>query len=224
MDSRYIDYLLTNEESLQFERDGYFIIENALPKDLVDALIPVVDRVDREERMRMNKASDERINHYDFIGKDDLFLELLDCYKTFPKVWGILGWHIQLYHTHLTITPPGAPGRSLEKDGLGLGWHQDSGRLNNDYETNPRPRVSLKIGYFLTDTSQVGRGNFYIVPGSHLWNDFPGEDRNATVEGAMPVCVAPGSAVFFDRRIWHSASTNYWDQARRVLFYGYSYR
>ncbi len=36
--------------------------------------------------------------------------------------------------------------------------------------------------------------------------------------------VAPGSAVFFDRRVWHSPSANYWHEPRRVLFYGYSYR
>ena len=40
----------------------------------------------------------------------------------------------------------------------------------------------------------------------------------------MPVCVRPGTAVFFDRRLWHSGSNNHWHTARRVLFYGYSYR
>ncbi len=161
MDSTYIDFLLTDEESLQFERDGYLIVESVLPKDMVDDLIPVVDRVDGEERLRMGKSPDERINHYDFIGKDALFLELLDWPQTFPKVWGILGWHIQLYHTHMTLTPPAVPGSSLDTAGLGLAWHQDCGRLNRDYETNPRPRVSLKSGYFLTDTSVVDRGNLY---------------------------------------------------------------
>ena len=36
--------------------------------------------------------------------------------------------------------------------------------------------------------------------------------------------IALGRALFFDRRLWHSASANYWDVPRRVLFYGYSYR
>lgn len=224
MDPKCLDYLLTQEESIRFERDGYFILENALPERLVDGLIPAVDRVDREERARMGKGPGERINHYDFIGKDDRFLELLDWYKTFPKVWGILGWHIQLYHTHMTVTPPAGPGASPEKDGIGLSWHQDSGRLNRDFETTPRPRVSLKVAFFLTDTSQTGRGNFYVLPGSHLSDTFPGADSKAGIEGAAPVCVPPGTAVFFDRRIWHSGSTNYWDVPRRVLFYGYAYR
>ena len=41
---------------------------------------------------------------------------------------------------------------------------------------------------------------------------------------AVAVQVAPGTAVLFDRRIWHSASENASDVARKVLFYGYSYR
>jgi ectoine hydroxylase len=223
MDPRSPDFLLQETESQQFEEEGYFIVENAIPQELVEALIPVADQVDSEERTRMGKGEGDRINHFDFLGKDTRFLQLIDWYKIFPKVWGILGWNIQLYHTHMTFTPPAPVGESLEKDGLGLSWHQDSGRLNNDIESIPRPRISLKVAYFLTDTSENGRGNFHVLPGSHLINDFQGS-RKDDIEGAVPVCVKPGSAVFFDRRIWHSGSTNYWHEPRRVLFYGYAYR
>ena len=44
------------------------------------------------------------------------------------------------------ITPPIPPADRVEKR---LGWHQDSGRLNVELETNPRPRTSSKIGYVL---------------------------------------------------------------------------
>ena len=40
----------------------------------------------------------------------------------------------------------------------------------------------------------------------------------------MPVCAKPGTAVFFDRRLWHTASPNWSDVTRKVLFYGYGYR
>ena len=224
MDARCLEHLLTEDERLRFECDGYFTVENALPQSLVDSLIPTVDRIDKAERARMDMGADARINHFDFIGKDDSFLELLDWHTTFPKVWDLLNWHIQLYHTHMTVSPPKAECKTLAEDGLGLGWHQDSGRLNNDFETSPRPRVSLKIAYFLTDTREEGRGNFYVLPGSHLQDDFPGPDRKEPVRGCIPIRVAPGTAAFFDRRIWHSASANYWTEPRRVLFYGYSYR
>ena len=223
MDRRCLDHTLTEEELRQFREQGFFIVENAIPGHLMDRLIPLIDRVDTEERNRRGAAPTEAITHYNFIGKDDLFLELLDWHTTFPKVWGLMGWNLQLYHTHLTYTPP-APDKSLERDGLGLGWHQDSGQLNRDLETTPRPMVSLKIGFFLSDTSSPGCGNFYVIPGSQKRNDFPGESRNEETEGALPVLAKTGSAVFFDRRLWHSPSTNFSNHPRRVLFYGYSYR
>ncbi|MCZ6633876.1 MAG: phytanoyl-CoA dioxygenase family protein [bacterium] len=224
MDPKCLDYRLTEEESIRFERDGYFILENVLPQDLVEDLVDVVDRVDGAYREREEMDSYRRSNMLDFIGKDDLFLELLDWPQTLPKVWSILGWNIQLYHSHMTVTPTAEAGKTFEKDGPGVGFHQDSGRLNMDLETTPRPRISLKVAFFLTDLTEPGRGNFYVVPGSHLRNDFPGENRKVAPEETVPVLVPAGTAVFFDRRIWHSASVNYWHTPRRVLFYGYSYR
>lgn len=224
MDPSCLDYQLTEEEAIQFKQNGTFMVENVLEQDHVARLVEIVDRVDKEERARLGHEPSDRINHYNFIGKDDAFLELVDWHKTFPKVWGIMGWHVQLYHTHMTFSPPEPEGTSLETDGLGLGWHQDSGQINSDFENDPRPMVSLKVAFFLTDTSIPGCGNFFVAPGSQLHNDFPGDDRKQPIEGATPVLAPAGSAVFFDRRLWHSASANYWTQPRRVLFYGYAYR
>ena len=224
MDPACLQHQVTDAEKAAFERDGYLVVNNAIPTDLVQQLMPISDLVDQQERQRMGLTPTARVNHYDFIGKDDAYLQLLDCPTTFPKVWGLLNWHIQLYHTHMTYTPPEPAEHTLETHGVGLGWHQDSGTLNQDLESSPRPRVSLKIAYFLTDTTEPGRGNFYVLPGSHLLDEFPGEDRKAQVEGGIAVCVPAGSAVFFDRRLWHSGSHNYWQEPRRVLFYGYSYR
>ncbi|MBM3458859.1 MAG: phytanoyl-CoA dioxygenase family protein, partial [Armatimonadetes bacterium] len=109
---------------------------------------------------------------------------------------------------------------------LKLSWHQDSGRVNWEMEGNPRPRISLKVAFFLTDTSTPDRGNFYVVPGSHKQNEvgLPNENRQVRLPDGVPVLAPRGSAVFFDRRIWHTASANFSPEPRRVLFYGYSYR
>lgn len=222
MDSTCLQYTLTEEERRQFAEDGFFIVRDVLPRDLVDQLIPIVDRLDAEARLQKGLEKHQMHNFFDFIGKDELFLELLDWPKTFAKVFGILGWHIQLYHSHLIVTPPlggVAPTRKR------LGWHQDSGRLNIDMETEPRPRVSLKVAYFLTDCTETNRGNFHAVPGSHLKNKLAmPADEDLDPAGAVPIQVAAGDAVFFDRRIWHAAGHNFSPDARRALFYGYSYR
>jgi len=139
----------------------------------------------------------------------------------FPKVWGILGWNIYLYHSHLDVTPP-ADAAALR---WRVAWHQDSMRVNDEIESRPRPRLSLKVGYYLTDTSEADRGNTLIVPGSHLCDELEcPADGVSNPAGAEPLCVKPGTAVLIDRRIWHSRSPNLWNQTRKVIWYGYAYR
>ena len=207
MDAECLDYRVTREERFKFERDGYFMVDRLYAAYLAEHDLGVHDRM----------------NLLDLLGADDEFLTLLDWPVTFTKVWDILGWNIQLYHSHLIVTPPELPHNRTE---IGRhGWHQDSGRLNIELEATPRPRVSLKVGYFLTDTTAPDRGNFHVVPGSHLRNrlDLP-EDGVSDPPGTTPVRVPSGAAVFFDRRLWHAAGRNHSDVTRKVLFYGYSYR
>ena len=223
MDASCLAHVLTDDERQQFDRDGFFVVDDALSPAMVEELTTAADRIDAETRARDGLSPGDRVNSLDFIGSDDLFLELLDWPATFPKVWGILGWHIQLYHSHLAVSPPRAAG--IPANQKPFSWHQDSGRLNNDIESDPRPRISLKVGYFLTDTTELGRANFYVIPGSHLSNrlEVPSDDGVAP-EAALAIRVPAGSAVFFDRRTWHSATPNYSNVPRKVLFYGYSYR
>jgi ectoine hydroxylase-related dioxygenase (phytanoyl-CoA dioxygenase family) len=223
MDTACLEHRLTAGERRQFEEQGYLIVEDALPEDWRRALIAAVDRVDTEERRRHGYGSHHQLLLEGFIERDPAFLELLDWPRTFPKVWGLLGWNIYAYHTHLGVNPPVAPDQPRET--RRLHWHQDSGRVNLDIATHPRPRLSLKVAYFLTDMREPGQGNFSIIPGSHLHDTLAQPaDRVSDPPGAMPVCVGPGTAVFFDRRLWHSASPNWSDRTRKVLFYGYAYR
>ena len=226
MDDRHRQHRLTESERDQFERDGFFIVRNALGEETVENLVDAADRLVARERPMYEKRGlkpHRSLNVLDFIGKDRTFLPLIDLPETFMKVVDILGWHIQLYHSHIIITPP-----LLDRDGpvrRRLGWHQDSGRLNQDIETEPRPRISLKVGFFITDVSVEGRGNFHVLPGSHLKNrlEYP-QDSEANPDGATPVLVNAGDAVFFDRRLWHAAGINTSEFTRKALFYGYSYR
>ena len=220
MDNIWLENQLTDEEREKFDRDGYFVVENAISSDRVSRLTAALDRITAEDKARENLKPHDRINILDFLGRDEEFLPLLDWHKTFPKVWGILGWNIQLYHSHTIVTPPDPP---TAKTPARLGWHKDSGRLNWELETNPQPRISLKVAFFLSDTSEVGRANLYVIPGSHLINtlDHP---ETGEPEGAIAIKVKAGDAVFFDRRIWHAGSPNTSDITRKVLFYGYSYR
>lgn len=107
-------------------------------------------------------------------------------------------------------------------------WHQDGGRQNREVETDPRPRMSVKLAYWLSDVSEPGRGNLKVVPGSHLTSWIPGPPRRDVVwpdpDGAVEVTAAPGDVVLFDRRLWHARSGNYSTFTRKAIFFGYTYR
>ena len=96
MDPGCLDFCLSEDERREFDERGFLIVKEALPSDLVAALVEALDRVDAKHRPKMQLGASDKLNLLDFIGKEDIFLELLDWPKTFPKVWGILGWHIQL--------------------------------------------------------------------------------------------------------------------------------
>ena len=220
IDASCLAHRLTDAERRQFEELGYLMVEDALAPGQVAALTEAADRI---YARKVSEGHDDKkaLFYPNFIPDDTLFQELVDYPKVLPKVWGILGWNIYLYHAHLIVTPPSGQPRSDKT----FGWHQDSGRVNVEVESSPRPRLSLKVAYFLSDTSEEGRGNFWVVPGSHRDDTLERpEGGEGQPKGAVPVLAKPGTAVFFDRRLWHSASPNWSDVTRKVLFYGYGYR
>jgi ectoine hydroxylase-related dioxygenase (phytanoyl-CoA dioxygenase family) len=220
VDPSCLQYSLTAEERRTFDETGILQIENALSEEQVEKLTAAADRLN-EQQLAKGHDPKKAMFYANFVCEDKVFTDLVDYDRILPKVWDILGWNIYLYHGHLIVTQPsGKP-----QDNKTFGWHQDSGRVNFDMETHPRPRLSIKVAYFLSDTSVAGRGNFWVVPGSHLNDNLKRpENGEGQPEGAVPVLAKPGTAVFFDRRLWHAASPNWSDVTRKVLFYGYGYR
>ncbi len=210
---------LTPDEREFFQANGYLIVRDALDVAQVDRLTAVVDRVDARERSPEQQG--KLLSVTNVVREDDAMVDLVTLSTMLPKVWGILGWNIYLYHSHLDVTPT----ENASRQNWSVAWHQDSMRVNDEIESNPRPRLSLKIGYYLTDVSQPNRGNTLVLPGSHLQNelDCP-QDGRSNPAGAEPVLAPAGSAVIVDRRIWHSRSANTSDMTRKVIWYGYSYR
>lgn len=222
MDAECLKYRLTDEERRSFEAQGYFIAKGVLPPATLERVTEAADRLYVEYRPRYGLTPHERLNHLDCIGFDEAFLTLIDWPRTIAKVIDILGWHIQLYHSHLIVTPP--PPEDQPPQTGRLGWHQDSGRLNIDFETDPRPRVSLKVAFVLTDIETPDRGSTHVIPGSHRFNAMEFPPDGAEHPQATPVRARAGDALFFDRRLWHASGRNQSPFTRKILFFGYSYR
>ena len=194
-------------------RDGFVIVEDALTRRQLARLRAAVDRVWRSE------APGRELHRLAFVGLDDSFLDLLVHDATLPVVRRALGDNIYVYHCHLDVHPPLDPPTEPR-----WRWHQDGGRQNVDLES-PRPRLSLKVAYFLTAVNSVEHGPMSILPGSHR-RETLARPANGSVNppGAVPLLVRAGTAVIFDRRLWHARGDNVSTRARKVLFYAYTYR
>ena len=148
---------------------------------------------------------------------------LLDHPMAFNYIWSMLGWNIHIYHSHVDVHP-----QIHEQQKDWWHWHQDGGRQNREIETDPRPTLSVKLAFWLSDVSETGRGNFTVIPGSHKTNWLPGPPSRGVPwpqpEGAMQITANPGDLVVFDRRLWHARSDNYSPITRMGAFFGYTYR
>src|SRR5689334_15200050 len=104
-----------------FARDGYCVVEGALPPAKVAELLAAVDR----SRDRLAKSGHTRevfgLDVRPIVGEDDAFLSLLEWPATFPLAVRCLGhYSIQLNTSHLIMVPP-------KPDVRNTGWHQDGG-------------------------------------------------------------------------------------------------
>jgi ectoine hydroxylase len=192
----------------RFERDGFVIVENALDAETTARLTAAADRVWAGER-----PDRSALHLLGFLGRDEAFVELVDHATTFPLVRELLGWNIYVYHCHLDVHPPLVEPPRWR-------WHQDGGRQNLELES-PRPRLSVKVAYFLTDVTAPEQGALSVIPGSHTRDRLPTE---CEPEEAIPLLVRAGTAVVFDRRLWHARGDNTSTRTRKALFYGYTYR
>jgi ectoine hydroxylase len=213
----------SEEERQRFEEDGYLVIQGALTPAEVDFYRDALDGVYQAQQDDGIIQPGSSMHQLSAVAHCPEAAGLLDHPATFPYIWSILGWNVHAYHSHLDVHPPLPEQRPFRFE-----WHQDGGRQNREIETDPRPRLSVKLAFWLSDVSETGRGNFKVVPGSHRTNWIAGPPRRDVPwpdpEGAIEVTASPGDVVVFDRRLWHARSDNYSAVTRKAMFFGYTLR
>lgn len=208
--------LITRSEKEAFERQGFFLIRGVLSPTKINSLEQVVDKIYSE-----NSKPRHRLFADDILQYNPKFLSLIDHPKILPKIAMALGSNISLYYTHLIVTPPVINNAQYTFSPVTApGWHQDGQFINNDIHGSHRPRLSLKVAYYLTDCHGPGMGNMLALPGD-MDEKYPTSER---LKKAVPILANKGDAVVFDRRLWHTSESNYSGHTRKVLFFGYAHR
>lgn len=206
---------ITPEEEREFDELGYLVVPDALPGETVARLVVALDDLTRAESTKVHNIAD-------ILGLREEFLDLIDVPTVLPKVQKLLGNNIWVNLSHLNVNPP----QSLERENdskFDYGWHRDGGAINTDLPP-PAPLMSIKVGFYLSDLTEPGRGQTYLIPGSHKSEDAPPNDDDLP-PAAKPLCVKAGTALLFDRRLMHSIrSPNTSDITRKAIFVQYAFR
>lgn len=220
------------EQRRRFEEDGFLVVEDALTGDRLAALDALAAELEVEHYRGRNTRADgtvlgmrpvplgPSVEFHDVL-LNERILDLVDDRRLLPAVVGVLGWNIAVYLATIAVAPPRPADARSVAEHVRTGWHQDSSRVNDDLQMEIlRPRLSVKVAWFLTDLTEGDGAAMWVVPGSHRCNELP---QDAAQRG-VPLRVPAGTAVVFDRRLWHSASPNRSDRTRRVVFVGYAFR
>lgn len=216
---------LTDEQRVEFNENGFLIIENALSDEEVEKYTRIVDsldqRLDKTFTGQSRRPGDPLEVRNSFAVEPKL-LDLMMHPSAFPSVVDLMGYNICVTTSHVFLRPP-TPGAA--NDFKAIGWHKDGPPLADTPNGNGLwPWQYTKIGYFLTDLTLPDAGALRVVPGSHRLLRPAWKPGSPDPYGYIEIKCKPGTAVIFENRLWHAVGPNYSEQTRKNIYIGYCWR
>ncbi len=220
--------VLTADQRADYDRDGYLVLENRIPMNVIEAIRAEIARF--EQTARGMTSSDERLDLEDSHTPDvprirrvkrpdtqsDVFRDLMYSDHILAPVRDLIGPDLRLQTSKLNMKSAGY--------GAAIEWHQDWAfypQTNDDV---------LAVGVLIDDMAEVN-GPLMVFPGTHKGPVFDhhsdgffagGMDLAAT--GLDPADAAvltgpAGSISIHHARIVHGSAQNRSDRPRRICFY-----
>ena len=204
----------------QFNRDGYLLLRNVLPRDLCDALRGDLDEVlptqlDQKGGIELKERMFET---------SDTNLQLFDLEPIVTLAERIIGEPAHVVHNNSFRSMTGGGGIS--------GWHQDDRPHVLSIDGNPLTNIKLPClwftaNYYLTDVLAIENGGTECVRGSHLFgkpcvgniSEMP-EYKEKIDHNLAPA----GSVVLFNNQCWHRGGPNTSDRVRYITQVTYARR
>jgi hypothetical protein len=196
---------------LQLEYQGYTIIPNAIPPELLSKLRRRFDELIASYEDVPTSLLHPQTNAIDLnrlFELDPVFEELMDLPSVFPIAAKVFEGDIELLGSAIgNYTPSGAGSRG--------GWHHDG-------------KNYIRFTFFLSDLTEA-EGPTAVLPGSHHLDRFPpawtnDEDGNPReLPGMLPVTGAAGTCLINNTLIWHTGTPNRSQEPRRIVWVVYKH-
>ena len=218
----------------KLKRDGFYVVENVIPEDGVDAVRQAVvaaqarKHAESEVAIAATRAKGHRVGAEgvaslrQVINETQIFTPYMASRKVMDVVDALFGPYARVSSTDCVINYPG------NERGY---WHADwpYNATNASHIPAPYPDALLHLSsiWMLTAFNEKNGGTF-LVPGSHRWLDNPAAgrmddvDQDAPYPTEMQVKGAAGSVLIYDSRLWHAVASNQSDQPRVALIVRYA--
>ena len=219
--------MLTVEQKQAYVNDGYFTLEETVPKALVEEIRHEVELITEQKRGGVLPGDYEWWSDYtipDPIKYQKIIQRLLDLPTVMEPVQALIGSDIFLLISDLAII----------RAGTGyIAWHQDhpyivevlnahhkfklTGDLNDDDFRLLIPlanQSTLFITIYLQDTDDA-MGTMRVIPSSHQPEHSFDPSSADSVDTEICLPCPGGAAMFYTPTVWHTAAantstTNYW--------------
>jgi ectoine hydroxylase-related dioxygenase (phytanoyl-CoA dioxygenase family) len=202
------DDTLTQEEIAGLDRDGFLLLHDIIPADVMEKMRERLDVLLAEEGAKAGQEVEQEVGAprlSDMINKGDMF----DICFTHPRVLAgishVLGQEFKLSSLNFRDALPGKGNQALHVD---WGHAVEPGDF---YVCN---------SIWLLDDYDPGNGTTRCIPGSHLAGRTPQEvlkDPAAPQWNEAKLIAPAGSVMIFNSHTWHGGTTNTSGRRRRGL-------
>jgi hypothetical protein len=197
----------TEEQRLQWERDGYLVLEDAMQGDDLARLQGAFERCRadvKEDWLQGVAKGSQPASYFDIpnpLEKDDIFIDIVDH----PSWYGLL---MDFADDDLIFLAPQVRTVPLSPISY-VGWHPDV--------PHTRP-LHMKVQIYLDDVTDDG-GAFAYVPGSHKPNvgPCPTYQRLECMPGHIVIPGKAGTAILFNSYGWHTSMENKTQEPRNSI-------
>ena len=206
--------MLTDEQKLRLEIDGYIILRNVLSQDEINELNKIDDDRDAACKDVVEQQREFFICRW---GKP--FLDLMSHHKIVPYIEYLCGSKFRLDHDYCIFMNPGSPASRMHggEEGFEDFWVRQKGE---------EIRSGLTVAmYFLNDV-ETGNGGFVCIPGSHRENFLSKIPEDVLYQKRIPDYIKQptfraGDVIIFMEGLIHGTSAWQGNTQRRVLLYKY---
>lgn len=189
------------------KRDGYAIVENAIPADLIEALNDTLLRLERDldARPAMNGFEGHRtVRIYNLLVHDPVFAQVPVHAAVLPIVEGVLDEGCLISSLSSIAIDPGESAQPIHADDQVIPL------------AKPHAPLVCNSMWALTDFTEAN-GATRLVPGSHLEPNPEYGGAYETIAAAMP----KGSVLIWDGALWHGGGANQTDTRRTGIAMNY---